>query len=85
MQDFLAWLIRSQHKWQKCYASREGCHEDWNHPLHCAPLNHLACKSFALVAHEVQVVREHHNAISGRNASDGDESDQCGDADVVYD
>ena len=83
MKDFLSGLIRGEDEWNERYACGKCGHEDGHHPLECAALDHRAGEAFALVAHEVQVVGEHHNAVSGRNASYGDESDQRGDADII--
>ena len=84
MQNFFARLVCCENKRNERYAGRKGCHQDGNHPLQRAAFDHLARESLALVAHEVQVVREHHNAVAGGDASHGDKSDQRGDADVVH-
>ena len=64
-------------------AGGEGRHEDRDEPFEGAALDHRAGESLALVFHQVEVVGDHHDGVARRDAGDGDEPDEGGDADVV--
>lgn len=83
MEDFFAGFIGSKQQWHEGDAGAEGRHEDGDKAFQRAAHDHGATESFAFMLHEMEVVRDHHDAVAGGDSADGDEADEGGDADVI--
>ena len=81
VEDFAAGLAGSEEERDKGEAGGEGGHQDRDNALLCASNDHFLVKRFALFVEEVEVVREHHNAVSRGDAGEGDEADHGGNGD----
>ena len=67
----------------ECDAGGKCGHEHGDEPFEGSARDHLARETFALVLHQVEVVRDHHDAVARGDTGDGDEADEGGDGDVV--
>ena len=83
VQDFLAGLVGCEEEGDEGDACGEGRHDDGDEAFEGAAFEHLAGEAFALVAHEMEVVGDHHDVVAGCDAGDGDEANEGGDADIV--
>ena len=83
VENFFARLVAGEDERDEGDTGGEGGHEDGDHALERAALDHRAGETLALVAHEVKVMRNHHDAVARGDAAHGDETDERGDADVV--
>ena len=83
MEDFLARFAGGEHERHQSDARSQRSHADWNKAFEGASLDHGAGEALALVADEMQIVGEHHNAVTGSHAAYRDEADKGGDGDVA--
>lgn len=81
VEDFAAGLAGAEEEWDEGESGGEGGHEHGDDALLRAADDHLLVEAFALLAHQVEVVGNHHDSVAGGDAGEGDEADHRGDGD----
>ena len=81
VEDFATGLAGAEEERDEGESGGEGGHEHGDDSFLGAADDHLLVEAFALLAHQVEVVGNHHDSVAGGDAGEGDEADHRGDGD----
>src|SRR4029079_17268514 len=83
MEDFLSGLVGRKHQRNEPDTRSECSHQDRYEAFLRATDHHRLAEFLALVLHEMEIVREQHDAIPRGHPGHRNEADERGDADIV--